>query len=84
MANYKREKAAYPGFERFVEFVSEEAHIACDPLTSVKTLKKEEKEGKAKGTYNFNEKKPKGTARTLASAGQETYIICIQRKVDID
>ena len=37
--HWKETKGEYPPFKNFVEFIAQEAKIACDPLTSIQSLR---------------------------------------------
>lgn len=42
-ADSKRTKACYPSFGKFVDFLKEEADMACDPVTSLESLRTSER-----------------------------------------
>ena len=67
-------KGMYPSFGQFTEFITEEASIACDPVTSLGSLRgipeQEEKE-REKGTRMNERKKRNHAATTLASDTQD-------------
>ncbi|XP_038074806.1 uncharacterized protein LOC119742710 [Patiria miniata] len=41
VANWKEKNGSYPPFQTFASFVEKEANIACDPVTSVHSLREE-------------------------------------------
>ena len=67
------EKGDYPDFSEFVEFVSKEARIVCNPITSLGALKEAGEPGKARevqGKDKVVNSRHKGTA--LATKTKET------------
>ena len=46
VAKSKEQNQAFPPFKEFVRFVTREANIACDPVTSLQALKGEDTKGK--------------------------------------
>ena len=39
VSRWKEERSQFPPYKEFVEFVTKEATIACDPVTSLQSLK---------------------------------------------
>ena len=63
VAQHKEKSGEFPAFRSFVEFVSKEAKIACDPVTSTLSLKDLSLSDGKKGFTPFpkqDTKKPQG------------------------
>ena len=61
VADYKELYSVFPPFKHFVKFVEREAEIACDPITSLQSLKLNSKSDK----YNYS--KNTGGARVFST-----------------
>ncbi|XP_057714277.1 uncharacterized protein LOC130930379 [Corythoichthys intestinalis] len=61
---YEEETQTFPNFSSFAEFVSREAKIACNPMTSLYALKSDSERTKPSKVQNVG-------ARVLASASEE-------------
>ena len=71
VADKKKKESIFPLFSEFVKFIVDEATIACDPITSLGSLREvPEKEEKAKAPATV--KKGNQSARMLVSETKET------------
>ena len=73
VADKKKKESIFPPFSEFVKFIVDEATIACDPITSLGSLREvPEKEEKVKAKAPATVKKGNQSARTLVSETKET------------
>ena len=71
----QRKCAEFPAFKQFVEFVSKEAKIACDPVTSPQSLKElssSESEKRYKPSHNQDPRKMQGGRSFLSEVAENT------------
>ena len=74
-AQHKEKCAEFPAFKQFVEFVSKEAKIACDPVTSPQSLKElssSESEKRYKNSHNQDPRKIQGGRSCLSEVAEST------------
>lgn len=66
VSRWKEDKSQFPPFKEFVEFMTKEATIACDPVTSLQSLKEISDNQKSNRTTNRQEKRSYGSRTFLA------------------
>ncbi|XP_070556646.1 uncharacterized protein [Ptychodera flava] len=71
VARVKKLTNTYPPFENFVGFIQEEADIACDPLTSLGSLRPSTDKDQ-QGTSNGTTRKRKPGGHTLSTSSKPT------------
>ena len=68
--HWKETKGEYPPFKNFAEFIAQEAKIACDPLTSIQSLRGSSSQVFQKTGYKQDKKSFE--SRSLLSEVNET------------
>ena len=68
---WKEEKSLFPPYKEFVEFVAKEATIACDPVTSLQSLKMVNDGPKSSKVSNRQEKGSYGSRTFLAEVEEK-------------
>lgn len=71
VARWKEEKSLFPPFKEFIEFVTKEATIACDPVTSLQSLKEVSDGQKSSKMPNRQEKGYRGSRTFLAEVTEK-------------
>lgn len=67
VADFKEKSCKFPPFTQFVKFVTKEAKIACDPITSLQSLKSKDQPDTASENKRSNRKRTSFMSQTEAT-----------------